>query len=43
MAKKRDFASVSDVSRFISRKKNTINAQDLKTRQQVTYTQTRIC
>ena len=37
MAKKRYFASDSDVSRFISCKKNTISTQDLKTRQQVTY------
>ena len=36
MAKKRDFASDSDVSRFISRKKNTAEAQNTNTRQQVT-------
>ena len=36
MAKKRDFASDSDVSRFISRKKNTFDTQDTNTRQQVT-------
>lgn len=34
MAKKRDFASDFDVSRFISRKKNSVEAQDTKTRQQ---------
>lgn len=33
MAKKRDFASDFDVSRFISRKKNSVEAQDTKTRQ----------
>lgn len=36
MAKKRDFASDSDVSRFISRKKNPVDTQDKNTRQQVT-------
>ena len=36
MAKKRNFASDSDVSRLISRKKNPVEAQDTKTRQQVT-------
>ena len=36
MTKKRAFASDSDVSRFISRKKNPVEAQDTKTRQQVT-------
>lgn len=36
MAKKRNFASDSDVSRFISRKKKPVEAQDTKTRQQVT-------
>ena len=36
MAKKRNFASDSDVSRFISRKNNPVEAQDTKTRQQVT-------
>ena len=36
MAKKRDFASDSDVSRFISRKKNPVDTQDTNTRQQVT-------
>ncbi len=36
MAKKRDFAADSDVSRFISRKKNPVNALDLNIRQQVT-------
>jgi|GEM_PF-4010774 len=36
MAKKRDFASDSDVSRFISRKKNPVDTQDINTRQQVT-------
>ena len=36
MAKKREFASDSDVSRFISRKKNPVDTQDTTTRQQVT-------
>lgn len=36
MAKKRDFASDSDVSRFISRKQNSLDAQNVKTRSQVT-------
>ena len=36
MTKKGAFASDSDVSRFISRKKNPVEAQDTKTRQQVT-------
>lgn len=36
MAKKRDFASDSDVSRFISRKKNPVDTQDKNTKQQVT-------
>lgn len=36
MAKKREFASDSDVSRFISRKKNPVDTQDTNTRQQVT-------
>ena len=36
MAKKRDFASDSDFSRFISRKKNPVDTQDTNTRQQVT-------
>lgn len=36
MAKKREFASDSDVSRFISRKQNPADTQATKTRQQVT-------
>ena len=36
MAKKREFASDSDVSRFISRKQNPVEATSTKERHQVT-------